>query len=53
MSIERWYSEWITEAPDNFTVSEAAQAERNDMAWPISGDATTICRSKTTQKETK
>ena len=44
MSTERWYSEWITEAPDNFTVGQAEQAEQNDMPWPISGDETTIAQ---------
>ena len=35
-------SEWITDAPDEISVAEAEDDERRGVAWPISGDYTTI-----------
>lgn len=34
--------EWVTDAPRDLTVTEAAHFEQAGTSWPISGDATTI-----------
>lgn len=45
--------QWITDAPANYTVNDAEYDEAHGIAWPISGDETTICNNPVTEGEDK